>query len=183
MSGLKMPNQCYLHPHIEKRWINDQIGWGLFAVAPIKAAEIPTKITGIIMTKAEIVNSPPIFVEFLEKYSIEIDDDLILYPISTLHDVFCMNHSCDPNAGNSDPYTLITMRDIKTGEQVTYDYATTDTNDIFERGEMKCFCGSTNCRKVITGDDWIKPELQEKYKGYFQPHIQRKIDLLKQTPG
>lgn len=179
---MQLPNQCYLNPHIEKRWINNQIGWGLFAVKPIKKGKTISVISGTLMPKAEIVRSSSGFIEFLEKYSIEIDDDFILYPADTLSDVFCMNHSCNPNAGNPDPYSLIAMRDIKTDEQITYDYATTDTNDIFERGEMGCCCGAANCRRIITGDDWLIPELQEKYKGYFQPHIQRKIDALKQIP-
>lgn len=179
---LEIPDQCYLHPHIEKRWINDQIGYGLFAVKFIKKGETLSVISGAIMPKAEIALISQKFIEHLEKYSIEIDDDLILYPTDTLNNVFYMNHSCNPNAGNSDPYALIAMRDINAGEQITYDYATTDANDIFERGEMNCFCGAANCRLIITGDDWMKSELQEKYKGYFQPHIQRKIEMLKEMP-
>lgn len=183
MNGLKIPDQCWLYPHIEKRWINDKIGWGLSAKTDIIKGETVTIISGITMTKSKIVIATTSMFNWLEKYSIEIDEDLVIYPTYPLNDVFYMNHSCNPNIGNGDTFTTVAMRDINKGEQITYDYATTDTNDIFERGEMKCFCGSINCRKVITGDDWIKTELQEKYKGYFQPHIQRKVDELKQIPG
>lgn len=182
MDELKVPAQCYLHPHIEKRWINDKVGWGLFAKSNIIKGETVTIISGITMTKSKIVAAAIPMFHWLEKYSIEIDDNLIIYPTLPLNDVFYMNHSCSPNVGNGNVFTTVAMRDIRSSEQITYDYATTDTNDIFERGEMKCFCGVIDCRGVITGDDWINTELQEKYKGYFQPHIQRKIDELKQIP-
>ena len=44
--------------------------------------------------------------------------------------------------------------------------------------EMECRCGARNCRGVINGKDWMKPELQEKYKGWFCWFLQRKIDAL-----
>lgn len=45
--------------------------------------------------------------------------------------------------------------------------------------EMKCRCGMPNCRGTITGFDWLKPENQNKYDGYFLWFIQRRIDALK----
>jgi len=41
--------------------------------------------------------------------------------------------------------------------------------------EMECQCGSEACRKLITGADWRKLELQQKYDGYFSWFIQRRI--------
>ena len=35
-----MPKACYLHPHVEKRWINTEVGWGLFAKTLIKKGEV-----------------------------------------------------------------------------------------------------------------------------------------------
>ncbi len=65
------------------------------------------------------------------------------------------------------------MRDIKKGEEITFDYAVCMTSNILN---MHCLCGKNNCRKLITGDDWKIEELQKKYAGYFQPYIQEKID-------
>jgi len=46
---------------------------------------------------------------------------------------------------------------------------------------MECFCGEANCRGIITGDDWMKSELWERYGiKNFQPHIQRKIRALRE---
>ena len=46
---------------------------------------------------------------------------------------------------------------------------------------MACRCGSPRCRGTVTGKDWMKPELQEKYRGWFCWFLQRKIDAL--PPG
>jgi uncharacterized protein len=41
---------------------------------------------------------------------------------------------------------------------------------------LDCHCGRPQCRGTVTGKDWMKPELQEKYAGWFCWFIQRKID-------
>ena len=66
------------------------------------------------------------------------------------------------------------MRDISPGEELTHDWATTDDLDY----ALECNCGSPNCRRIVTGKDWMKEELQEKYRGWFSWFIQRKIDML-----
>ena len=64
------------------------------------------------------------------------------------------------------------LTDVAAGEELTHDWATTD--DL--RYEIECHCGRPTCRKVLTGQDWRKPELREKYRGWFAWHVQRKID-------
>jgi len=39
----------------------------------------------------------------------------------------------------------------------------------------KCNCGSKNCQKIITGNDWKIPELQERHKGYFSDYLAKKM--------
>jgi hypothetical protein len=67
---------------------------------------------------------------------------------------------------------FVAMRDIALSEELTHDWATTDDLDYV----VECNCGSPNCRGTVTGKDWMKKELQEKYKGWFCWFIQRKID-------
>ncbi|CAN0033614.1 unnamed protein product [Discosporangium mesarthrocarpum] len=60
-----------------------------------------------------------------------------------------MNHCCDPNAiakivtvdTHVKKIVIIAKRDIKAGEEITYDYK-------FERedGALSCHCGATNCQ-------------------------------------
>lgn len=95
---------------------------------------------------------------------------------SQLENAVFFNHSCDPNSGFKGQMFLVAMRNIKKGEQVTFDYAmvlSKAKNVSFYK--IKCFCGSKNCRGYVTEDDWKKPELQKKYDGYFQWYLQDKI--------
>ena len=81
------------------------------------------------------------------------------------------NHSCDPNIGVRGQIIFVAMRDIADGEELTHDWATTD-DDAYE---MECRCNAPNCRKIITGQDWRKKELQEKYRGFMSWYLQEKI--------
>jgi hypothetical protein len=37
------------------------------------------------------------------------------------------------------------------------------------------------CRGEVTGDDWSRPELIERYKGWFSAYLQARIDRLPTT--
>lgn len=91
--------------------------------------------------------------------------------------IFLVNHSCNPNAGMKDAITLISMKKIKKGEEILFDYAMVDyeTANEIPWVPMKCNCHSKICRKQITGSDWKIKDLQIKYSGYFSPYIQEKI--------
>ncbi len=41
-------------------------------------------------------------------------------------------------------------------------------------------CGSENCRGYVKGTDWSRPELWEKYDGYFMPYLARRIEAVKE---
>jgi hypothetical protein len=66
----------------------------------------------------------------------------------------------------------VALRDISPGEELTHDWATTDDDDY----AMACRCGAPVCRGVITGKDWRKKELQQKYLGMFSWYLQQKIE-------
>ena len=82
------------------------------------------------------------------------------------------NHSCKPNIGIQGKIVFVAMRDIASGEELTHDWATTDDLDY----KLKYNCGSTNCRGTISGQDWRRRELQEKYKRYFSWYLQPKFE-------
>jgi hypothetical protein len=46
---------------------------------------------------------------------------------------------------------------------------------------MECRCGSPLCRKVVAEDDWMRPDLQARYNGYFAWHLQRKLNGVNRT--
>ncbi|MFA5993244.1 MAG: SET domain-containing protein-lysine N-methyltransferase [Candidatus Pacearchaeota archaeon] len=79
-----------------------------------------------------------------------------------------INHSCDPNAFVRGKNELVALRDIKNGEEISYDYSTTmnDNADIIGKDYLwtcKCKCGASNCRKII---DQFKT-LPKKKRDYY----------------
>jgi hypothetical protein len=83
---------------------------------------------------------------------LQIDEDFVIngldneYP-REIEDSFFFNHSCEPNAGIKGQIFLIAMRDIRKGEEVTFDYAMClhETKEA-RQYRMKCRCESPNCR-------------------------------------
>ena len=106
---------------------------------------------------------------------IQVTEDLFVAPADLAQRDGCMlysNHSCSPNIAIQGQIVFVAMRRINVGEELTHDWATTDDSEY----TLKCNCGSPECRGILTGRDWMKPELRDKYKGWFCWHIQRKID-------
>lgn len=83
-----------------------------------------------------------------------------------------VNHSCNPNCGAIGISTIVAMKQIEVGQEITFDYAMTDASPY---DEFNCFCGEANCRKKITGNDWQLLEIQEKYKGFFSLFVEQLI--------
>jgi hypothetical protein len=84
-----------------------------------------------------------------------------------------VNHSCEPNLGWSDDRTLVAVRDIADGEELTVDYATRIADRDFV---LMCHCETYRCRQVIEGTDWQIPQLQRRYAGMWAPAVRRRID-------
>lgn len=66
------------------------------------------------------------------------------------------------------------MRDIPIGEEITFDYAMLD-NEIDDSYNFECKCGSSECRGIITGQDWKNKTLQKKYGKYFAAYLQEQF--------
>jgi SET domain-containing protein len=146
-------------------------GWGLFARAAIAASEIVAVKGGHVLTGRQWAALTPA----LGPAEIQIAEDLFIAPVAAEERADSMlytNHSCEPNLAIQGQIVLVAMRDIAPGEELTIDWATTDDSD----DEMQCRCGRPSCRGTITGKDWMRPELQEKYRGWFCWFLQRKID-------
>ena len=152
-------------------------GLGLFARAPIACGEIVAVKGGHVLTREQWAALEP----ELGPAEIQLSDDLVIAPVSGAERPGAMlytNHSCEPNIAIQGQIVLVAMRDIAAGEELTHDWATTDDGDY----EMVCRCGSPRCRGLITGKDWMKPELQARYRGWFCWFLQRKIDDQRKGP-
>lgn len=79
-----------------------------------------------------------------------------------------LNHSCDPTAGVRGKNTIVAIRDLKEGEEVTIDYALTETYPLWH---MKCECGAKNCRKVVKPYQDLSDQRRAKYAPYTSKYI------------
>ena len=164
-----MLDLTYFSPKVEKRasLIN---GRGLFATAAIAKGEVVVVKGGYILTREQRDSIG----EELGPAEIQITEDLFIGATMSAEregGMMHLNHSCEPNLGLQGQVVFVAIPDVAVDEELTIDYAMTDD----EPYEMECQCGSEACRRLITGADWRKPELQKKYDGYFSWFIQRRI--------
>ena len=93
-----------------------------------------------------------------------------------LHNAICVSF---PTISTRSPtQTLLTIRpsvricrDIEPGEEVCYDYATSES-ETSSHMPFPCACATPGCRGTITGADYLKPEVRAKYAGHFSTMIQ-----------
>jgi hypothetical protein len=160
----------YLSPKTEVRGSKIH-GRGLFATADVAKDEIVAVKGGHIVDGKTLREK---ITPRLGPVEIQIDDDLFIAPVTDEERQLSMlysNHSCDANLGIRGEITFVAMRDIFAGEELTHDWAMTD-NDNYS---VQCKCGAPNCRKTLTGKDWQRPDLQERYAGYFSVYLADKI--------
>jgi uncharacterized protein len=162
----------YLNPKCESGPFEEKGGCGVFAREPIKQGELLSLWGGRIVTADEIDPNMP----NLTQRILQVEEGLYLETPEKLEPADCFNHSCEPNAGLSGQIGVVAMRDIEAGEELNFDYAMCDATPY---DEFYCYCGSENCRGRVTGSDWMRPELWEKYDGYFMPYLARRIEALK----
>ena len=116
------------------------------------------------------------FFRWVAHFCCQIDEYHFRPPNDEFDAATYTNHSCDGNVGWVDDGTrMVAIRDIQSGEEITFDYATSEVRDY---GFEVCLCGSEKCRKTLTYDDWKLPEVQAAYKGYFMSFIQDRIDKM-----
>lgn len=164
-----MSNLSYISPKADVKGSSIH-GRGLFAVEPIKSGEIVC-IKGGYIFNSETLHQ---IAETLGPAEIQIGEDLFIGPLTDQEregSMIFSNHSCEPNIGVQGQIVFVALRDIAVGEELTHDWATTDDDDY----EMECRCGAASCRKIITGQDWRRKELQQKYSGYISWYLMEKI--------
>ena len=149
-------------------------GRGLFATADIAKDEIVAVKGGHVVDRKILLEK---ITPGLGPVEIQIDDDLFIAPVTDEERELSMlysNHSCNANLGVRGEITFVAIRDIRAGEELTHHWALTDEDDY----SVKCKCGAPNCRKILTGKDWQRSDLQKRYTGYFSAYLGRKIALL-----
>ena len=163
----------YLSPKLETRNRPDIGEEGIYALEPLAKDDLLIVWGGDIVDEAELRQLP----DALKKMTAQVEEGLFQVsrqPAPGDH----INHSCDPNAGMRGQIAIVAMRPIAAGEEVCIDYAMVDGTPY---DEFDCACGAAACRGHITGDDWQRPELWQRYAGYFSPYLQRRIERLRNS--
>lgn len=151
-------------------------GKGLFARELIKKGEIiwkgPTAEKSYRLS--EIKKWPQKKQDTFDFYAYQTGKDTYTGPLNgkPKDPSLYMNHSCDPNSWFSGDNLLLARRDIKRGQEVTYDYETSDTDTGWS---MQCRCGSQHCRKILDGRAYLKKTFQKTYKNHVLSHIRARF--------
>jgi hypothetical protein len=132
------------------------------ALAPIAAGEVLLYVNG------RVVDRP-------SRYSVQIGahehvdppvpDDLA--DDMDRHAWRFLNHSCAPNAALRGR-TLVALRDIGRGDEITFDYATTEYE---MAAPFPCGCGAPACRGVIRGFRHLSAAQQRAVAPCLAPHL------------
>ena len=137
------------------------LGRGVFAVKRIRSGELIAAFEGRVYHAERISllpNDPP---GFLRDHVIQTGPREYLHGKGGLAEL--INHSCSPNCGIKKRVEVVAMRDIAPGEQVTWDYEMSENSD----WEMKCQCGSQECRGIIRGYDYMPEAIRRRYRGFI----------------
>jgi hypothetical protein len=154
-----------LHPAIDLKLVNPDIGYGVFATRDIPKGTIIWALDPldqiIDQSKAKTLRDPAD--TQLKRYSwVNGSGDRILcWDFGRF-----MNHCCEPvSVGPGKLEFEIAVRDIAAGEEVTCDYGTFNLEE-----PMTCACGSPHCRGQIVAEDFdrIAPALDQRVRAAFR---------------
>lgn len=147
----------YCAPHnllIKKSGIH---GSGCYTLAPIPEGAYIVEYTGTVLSKEEADDlyseRPDTYLFCLGEGEFVIDGDTV---------AAFLNHSCDPNCETDEidgKVWVIALRDISSGEELTYDYNLYDGDDA---DEAPCSCGLKGCRKTMYGEEEIERRAKAK---------------------
>ena len=162
--------RSYISPKARKGEPSRIAGRGLIAVEGIQKGEVVAIKAGHIIDSSALARLP----ERLQNSEIQIAEG---FHLAALTDdeyepvMLFINHSCEPNVGFAGNIVLVAMRDIAPGEELTTDYAFFDLSAV----EMECECGRPSCRRVVTGEDWRRSDLRQRWSEYFSTYLQRRF--------
>lgn len=168
------PAHSHLSPKCAVLPVPDRGGHTVIAIEPIAKGELIVVWSGTLVDSAALAQLPP----SVRRHSLQVEEQHYLVSLTDCEPADYVNHSCAPNSGLSGQIALVAMREIAAGEEITYDYAMSDGSNY---DEFPCGCGSMHCRGHVSGEDWRRAELWERYDGYFSPYLQRRIHTLKRA--
>ena len=163
----------WVHPSLEVR-PSAIGGHGLFAIAAIDTGVVVIRLGGRLVSTAELHR---MFDEATDDHdvdtvAVDVDVHLVLPAGTVAH---YANHDCEPTMWPLDSYELATRVPVAVDDELTLDDGLISADPTFRMG---CTCGAVTCRSVVTGEDWRRPELVQRYGGHWPTGLQRRIDAL-----
>lgn len=141
--------------------IKQSNGKGLFTKKVIKKEAVVFPFEGFVGNDSQT-----------NKESLQIDKDKFLE--STVEFDNFLNHSCDPNCYiDWHSYNLVALRDIKKGEELSFNYNTAeyDLINLVKNCSFKCNCGSINCIGEVRGFKFLSKYQKYKIEKYVSPFL------------
>jgi uncharacterized protein len=147
--------------NIEKRKLSikkAKNGKGIFTKNNFKKDEVILEIQGKLITCYEDDNLD----EQTRSNTIRYDQEMFLSPKGKLGNY--INHSCDPNTKiikKGEKLYIISLNLIQKNSEIFFDYSTVLARD--DSWQMKCNCGSDNCRKIIKSFNKLPKKIKDFY--------------------
>lgn len=133
-------------------------GLGVFSMVPFKKGDVA------------ICGKPTIISTARTDHSFQIDFDK---HVELDEPARLVNHSCDPNLGLKNNkhggYDFIAIKNINPGEELGWDYCTTEFISIAIKNE--CLCENQNCRVKIKGYVALPERIKKKYNGLIANYL------------
>ncbi|XP_018401897.1 PREDICTED: histone-lysine N-methyltransferase ash1 [Cyphomyrmex costatus] len=139
-----------------QRFMTEDKGWGVRTQQAIKSGDFILEYVGEVVSEREFKSRMASrYANDTHHYCLHLDGGLVIDGHRMGGDGRFVNHSCEPNCEMQKwsvlglpRMALFASRDIKPGEELTYDY----NFALFNPSEgQQCRCGSNACRGVIGG--------------------------------
>ena len=137
-----------IHPQTELRYVNDIVGYGVFATDKIPEGTIVyvKDSLELVITPIDYLTHAKPMRKVIDKYSY-IDENgnrIVSWDFAKY-----VNHCCNYNTISTGYGFEIAIRDIEQGEQITDEYGIFNLEQ-----EMECLCQEPLCRKRIKPNDF-----------------------------
>lgn len=132
------------------RGANGIAGFGIYATCDLRPGDVVFRgeeRAARLASRSHINNSwPSDQIEVFRQYATIVGNDVFMLWDEDPLEWAPQNHSCDPNTACAG-LNVIALRDIRTGEELTIDYAGFHNPD---SAPFRCSCGAKNCRGTIS---------------------------------
>ena len=143
----------------------DGKGYGIFTNVDIEKRRTILKIQGSIVKKTAVQNL---------NAALQIDDDLFMESRGTFDEY--VNHSCSPNCClDFKGWDLVALRYIQKGEELTFNYNSSEFDLVEQSCSFQCRCGAPNCVGEVKGFKYLSIDRSKKLNSLLSPFLRKKL--------